>query len=419
MNNDKKQGARRGQVSLTQKATAARRRRKKKTEAPIGKIVLAVLGVGLLIAFIFFGVAAYNFVMTRFFGGSSSGGDELPPPYEGKDATVAYYLFGMFGEDETQDLEMLSLVCYDKVGKTVNVMQIPTSTYLGDTEKFTVPTIGGVWANPKPLDWCETCRRAVYAGEILDGRHDANTETGGYCGAPVTQKTGSAQESLFEVFNHQYTIAPDNFYLMPQGAFVDFVNQLGGVDIELEYGMTLGDTDYPAGVQTLGGEAALEYVLGDATTVDGELDNLLHQRQVYAALFERLFLCNHEQLDDVMWYVMNWEHPVRTRRDNIKSDDIDLMIALVEELATLPRENIAVYLMPGQAATADGAACYSVHKDELAELLNEAFNPGGQPIAEEHLKMEELLNTYYCDLHHQTMAELLVTQQGQLPDEEG
>lgn len=415
--NTRKPNARRGQVSLTQRATASRaRKKKKKSDLPVGKIVVALLGVGALIAGIFCAIALYNFAMS-FFGGSS--GEDLPvPPYEGEDASVAYYLFGMFGEDEEQDLAMLSLVCYDKQAGTVDVMQIPTSTYLGDSERFAVPTIGGVWANPKPLDWCETCRRDLYAGEIVDGYHDAYTEHGGYCGAPVTQKEGSSWKSLLKVFSHQYTIEADNFYILQQASFVDFVNQLDGVDVELEYGMTLAGTEYPAGVQTLDGEAALEYVLGEADTVAEEMDNLLHQRQVYAAMFERLFLCDHEQLDSVMWYVMNWENAVRTRRDNIKSDDIELMISLVEQLGKLPRENIRVHLMPGETASADGAPCYSVHKLELVDMLNAHFNPGGAPIAQEHLKMVELANTYDSDWYTQTMQELLVTQQGQLPGEE-
>lgn len=417
MAKDNRQGKGRSrQVSLTQKAGNTSRHSRKKSGVPVGKIVLAVLGVGLVIAGVFFGITAWKFVNSFF---SSSGEQtEAPTPYEGE-STVAYYVFGMFGEDETSDLEMLSLVCYDKAAKTVNILQIPSATYLGDSEKWSVSKVGSVWANPKPLDWCNTCRRSVYESEIADGRHDADTEGGSYCGAPITQMDGSAEKSLLEVFNHQYTISPDNYYLMPQAAFSKMVDWVGGIDVELESDMTLAETSYSAGVQTLAGEAALEYMLDDADTVTAQVENLLHQRKVFAALFERLFSCEREYLDDeVLWPVMKGSSPIRTRRDNQIADDITLMIDLVQELSTVPRESITVYMLPGEAVSYDGENYYSVHKEALASLLNEAFNPDGEPIAAEHLKMTELANTTEDDLHRQTMAELLVAQQGQLTEEE-
>lgn len=401
------------QVSLSKRAAESGR---KKTDFPVGRVVLMVLGLLAVIAGIFFVRAVIQFV--RGYVGGSGGNAEAPKPYEG-DSRVAYYLFGLFGEDETKDLEMLSLVCYDKDAKTVHVMQIPTSTYLGETDKWVVPTVGAVWGNPKPLNWCDTCRRQVYDGEIEDGRHNANTESGIYCGTQITQKTGSAVDNLLEVFRHQYAIELDNFYLLPQEALVKLVNWVGGIDVELTYPITLAGTDYPAGVQTIDGEAALEYVCDAGTTITSELQNLKTQRRVYAALFERLFRCDRTYLDDeVLWPVMKGSTPIRTRRDNYISEDITLMIDLVQELSTLPRENIAVYLLPGEPATADGVNYYSVHKKELSEMLNAAFNPKGPAIAEEHLRMTELANTVYDDMEGQTMAELLVEQSGKLPEED-
>ena len=160
------------QVSLSKRAAESGR---KKTDFPVGRVVLMVLGLLAVIAGIFFVRAVIQFV--RGYVGGSGGNAEAPKPYEG-DSRVAYYLFGLFGEDETKDLEMLSLVCYDKDAKTVHVMQIPTSTYLGETDKWVVPTVGA--AGVRRRDRGRTAQRQYGKRNLLrNADYAENRQCGG------------------------------------------------------------------------------------------------------------------------------------------------------------------------------------------------------------------------------------------------
>ncbi len=413
------QGSRATTTTSAKSSTA--RRKKKKNGAPVGKIILVVLFLLFLAALVWFGISATKFVKSYLSGDGEIGETAVVTAKEND--SVAYYLLGMLGKEKadgtTGRMQMVSVVCYDKKAKTVNVMQVPTNTYLGDSEHFAVRTVGGVWSSPKKLDWCETCRKQVFDAEITDGKHNALLENGKPCNTKITQKKGSATGNLLEVFTLQYTLPMDNYYIFPQEAFVKLVDLVGGVDIKLGEAMTLGSTTYDAGVQTVDGEGALEYALGDWESVNGELKNLTRQRQVYVALFERLMTTDKKKLDDdVLYPLMKGSTPIRTKRDNEIADDINLMIKLVGDLNKVDRSNITVSILPGEVASLDGSNFYSVHKDELCELINKSFNPYGTPLTTEFLKMAEIANTEKSDLKTATFDKLLVKQTGMIAEEE-
>ena len=411
----------RGTRTASSATRSTARRKKKKNGAPVGKIILVVLFLLFLAALVWFGITAYKYVKT-YFGGETNGTTDAVVTAKEND-NVVYYLLGMLGKEKengtTGRMQMVSVVCYDKKAKTVNVMQVPTGTYLGDTEHFDVRSIGGVWSNPKKLDWCETCRKQVFDAEITDGKHNVILENGKPCNTKITQKTGSAVGNLTEIFTYQYTLPIDNYYIFPQEAFVKLVDLVGGVDIKLGDAMTLGDITYDAGVQTVDGEGALEYALGDWESVNGELKNLTRQRQVYVALFERLMTTDKEKLDDdVLYPLMKGSTPIRTKRENEIADDISLMVKLLGDLNKIDRSKITVSILPGEPATMDGTLFYSVHKDELCKLINDSFNPYGTPLTTEYLKMTEISNTEKANLQTTTFDKLLVKQTGMIEEEE-
>ncbi len=410
----------RGSRSSTASRTPARRK-KKKNGAPVGKIILVVLFLLFVAALVWFGITAYKYVKTYFSGDNSQTPGAIVAAKENDN--VAYYLLGMLGKEKengtTGRMQMVSVVCYDKKSKTVNVMQVPTGTYLGDSEHFAVKTVGGVWSTPKPLNWCETCRKQVFEAEITDGKHNVTLSNGKVCNTKITQKKGSAVNNLLEVFTSQYTLPIDNYYIFPQEAFVKLVDLVGGVDINLPEAMTLGDITYDGGIQTVDGEGALEFALGDWESVNGELKNLTRQRQVYVALFERLMTTDAKKLDeDVLFPLMKGSTPIRTKRDNSIEEDIELMEKLVADLNKIDRSKISISILPGEVASLEGGNFYSVHKDELCTLINDSFNPYGTPLTEEYLKMTEIANTEKSNLQTKTFDKLLVKQTGIIEQED-
>ena len=68
--------------------------------------------------------------------------DTTPTALQNK---VAYYVVGLLGEEETSPTESLMLLCHDKKKKTINVLEVPQDTYLGDNELWVTKKAGNVW----------------------------------------------------------------------------------------------------------------------------------------------------------------------------------------------------------------------------------------------------------------------------------
>ncbi len=394
---------------------------KKKGRVPAWKIIMSTLAVLLVIAVVVFVILAVKYVKNYL---SSSSDPTVTTVTEKERSNVAYYLVGLMGELNedtglTGDTEMLSLVCYDKKAGTVNVLQYPSATYLGDKENWDVDSLCEVWSKPGDLQWCDTCKRAVFDSEIKGGKHDANKKDGSYCGSKLTKKKDSSVEKLLKVFSYQYAIPIDNYYLLQQESFVKLVDLVGGIDINLKSSERLGGISYAAGIQTIDGAGALEYILGDVDDIEDDIDNLVHQRQVYVALFERLFKTDKEKLnEDVLYPLMQGSTPIRTKRENDLEDDVTLMVKLLQNLNKVNRDNITFYMLPGEPATYSGKEFYSVHKNDLCKLLNDSFNPYDTAITTEFLRMPEIGNSSKSELHKNTFSKLLVEQSGVLDTSE-
>ena len=424
MAKDRRGNSRQRQVNLAEKAGSRPAAKKKpaKKMAP-GKIVLLVLLMILIAVSVVFIVYVARYIYDSLVTPKKKGPDVILSSYtttpEGDKDKVAYYLVGLLGKEETSDTEMLSLVCFDKKAKSISVLQVPKDTYLGEDDQLAVKRAGAVWANPKPLDWCDnndvsTCRKRLYEPEIQDGKHTV-------CGTAVTQKPGSPSGNLIDLFNRQYAMPVDGFFLLPQEALVKLVDQAGGVDVNLEADLKVGEITYKKGLCTLDGEAALAYVLNHKTDVAGDIDGLVRQRKVFLSLFQRLTatydgfdtlsddkLTDKRSEDKILAPVMSGKTPVRVAMDTDTGD----MMRILGAMADVPLEKITVWVLPGQAAKSGGTNYFSPHRQELAALLNENFNPYGREIGEGDLRLTELANTKAGDTHRQVMSEIAVTQSG-------
>ena len=420
-----------GQVNLAQKAgqagkspaggSAPRKKKKKSTGKRVVTILLVILILVSLAFIIVLGVTVYQSLRSPTKPPVTLSSYATTPTSE--KSRVSYFLVGLLGEDEVGTMDSLALVCYDKKGKAVQILQVPAATYLGEDGTFAVKNAGSVYGHPKPLDWCETCRKPVYSPEIKDGKHTV-------CGTKITQKTGSATENLIHIFTQQYGMPVDNFFLLSRGSLTALVNAVGGVDVSLEADMKVDDIQYKKGVQTLDGDAALQYMttFSYKNTPDSDADRLVRQRKVYTSLFQRLIAADSAAREkDIFGRLMGGANAIRMKNDTEsmramlldpsdgKLEEMTTAQALAGmfgELAKVPLENIQFYVMPGEAAKKGNDTYYSIHKADLAALLQEHFNPYGATITEANLQVTELKNSKKTDTKAQAMSAIKVEQAG-------
>ncbi len=402
--------------------------RKKNTRGRKVVIILLVVLIVISLLFIFF---TGRYLYLQIASPKESASDTPLSSYDTTPETdvdkVAYFAFGLMGATATDPTELLSLVCYDKQAKTIRILEIPMDTYLGDSDLFAVKKTSEVWGNPKPVIWCEYEAKRVYSDEVADGKHT-------YCGHEVTEKAGSASGGLISIFNEQYAMPVDNFFLLPQEALVKLVDLVDGVDVQIDSKQKLGGITYEPGVQTLGGQAALEYVLQKDKGVGGDIDRLLRQRRVMLALFQRLSAREVKDLkDNIIGPLMNGSTPIRSnsgtgamrsmliKPSNKEMDEMTLSLALstmLHDMGQVQLADITACVIPGEAASANSVAYYSVHRAELATLLNSSFNPYGIAVTEANLQVTELAAGGASDTHTQAMSEIAVPQSGMKAPEE-
>lgn len=404
--------ANRSSASRTSTTAAKRPTTKKKKKKGHGRAVLSVLMVVLILAasgFIYYlGRTMYAYYKEQTTDTGSDTALVSPITYEttpvAQSSRVGYYLVGLMGADGNQgETEMLSLACFDKKAKTLNILQVPQDTYLGTDGTFKVKSISEIFANPQDFDWCENCRRRVYAPE----KGEDNTHT--VCGKTLTKKEGSATVNLAEAFNLQYGLPVDGYYILEQQSLVKLVDLVGGIDIDLAFDVKVDDTTYSKGVRTIDGEAALRYVTADGDKIENDIDRFSRFQQVFTALMQRLFRMSDDALtDDVFYPLMRGSTPMRVT----VGDDYESIVKLVRQLAGVSFENMTAYVLPGESAKSDGTTYYAVHRQELLALLNDRFNPYGDPLTEGDIGATELKVTGSADLHETRLSQWVLEQTG-------
>lgn len=379
------------------KKTASAKRKKMK-----GRQIVTIAAAAFLVLF-----AILVFIFVRVLLAGSGHKDKTQSDLNVYDTTpsalqnkVAYYVVGLLGEDEISATEALMLVCHDKKKNTLNILEVPQDTYLGESDLWSVKKAGLVWGNPAPLDWCDFEGKRIFKAEIEDHKNAGHT---------VSQRTGSAAYNLISVFNEQCSMPVDQYFMIPQAGFVKLVNLVGGVDVDLESTLKVGDVTYSKGVRTLDGDAALQYVLKRDKGVQGDVDRIVRQRKVFLALFRRLCAQNEEQLlNDSLGPVMRGSTPIRVSGDLATAD----IIKLILNLANVKPENMTAQLIPGKATAYSSDTYYSIDRAALVTQLNTYFNPYGETIEEADVLVTELVQNIEADVHLQVLSELLVEQSG-------
>ncbi len=309
---------------------------------------------------------------------------------------VSYFALGVLGEEATDPMDMVAVLCFDRKKGTASVLQMPVATYLGKDTGFATATLGEVWGNPQPVMWCETCRCSVSADKAANGKHTP-------CGTKLTTRKGSAFGDLCRVFNDQYGLPIDNYLVIPREGLIGLIDAVGGLDVKLEKDMTLGDTPYKAGVQLLSGKAAVDYAMQHEykNTPATDRTRLMRQRAVLSALLQRLARYKVGELYYVdrntgstkgpIGQLMVGSDPLRfdtssfgkarlANCSELAAADKKTSRALAEfvaDMARLPQDKITFSILPGETVKQGTSSVWSVNREATIRLLNEQMNPYG------------------------------------------
>lgn len=210
----------------------------------------------------------------------------------------------------------------------------------------------------------------------------------------------SGLEGLAQVIYDQLSIPLDHYVNVNMDGFINIVDVIGGVEINVQESFTLeGVTFYP-GVQTLNGLQAEKFVRERYHRSGGDIGRLNAQRQFLAALFKKFKGISIGEVTNLVPILMK----------EVTTDlNVGTVLDLVKDVLNLDTDAIAFYTLPGEGATAgNGQSVWTVHKEAAAEILNENFRPYSDNVPASSLRIQELRNsTDYYDDNASTITDLL------------
>jgi len=394
------------QVSLAGAAGQTRRAKRSKKRLPWKWIVLAAIAVVLVAVILIVTLTGEKegpVLSSREMVTYTVTPDDLS-------SKVSYFALGVTAEDSTDRMDMVAVMCYDRKAKSVSVIQMPVTTYVGKSNGFSANVIGDVWGRPTAEVFCSSCRVKVPEDQ-QDGKKHAT------CGAKLEKLTGSSSGDFIRVFNEQYGLPIDNFLVIPRNGLAELIDSLDGIQVELPKKMTLAGDSYDSGWQTLNGDAAVAYAITYKyqKTPSSDRDRMLRQRQVFAGLLKRFAECDFDDLYDwdskneiasgAFASLMLSDVPVRfntttfgkMRLLNIsesRAEKMKLSEAISRFAADMGKVSLDKFtfsILPGEITKSGTTTVYSVNKAEVIDLLNSQMNPYGLTFDESTVTAEQLV----------------------------
>lgn len=166
---------------------------------------------------------------------------------------------------------------------------------------------------------------------------------------------------------------PDGYMLISLDGFVDIVDMMGGVKFNVPQDMFYEDPsqdlyiDLKEGLQTLNGTDAMGLVRFRKGYANQDLGRVEVQREFIAACMDQwLSLKNVMKLPRVLSAVSD------CTTTDLTTGNL-LWVALTAWRSGI--SNIHTETLPGYADMVDGASCYILYEDEVADLINAVCNP--------------------------------------------
>ncbi|MEG2182073.1 MAG: LCP family protein [Oscillospiraceae bacterium] len=256
--------------------------------------------------------------------------------------------------------DVLMVVSLNMEDSKATIMQIPRDTYVGE-------------------DLVQTGKiNALYNWGYKDG----------------SKKDGLA--ALVETINDQFKLPIDNYVMITMEGFRKAIDLLGGIDITLSEKMVInlkdkneniiGTETFDVGVNHLDGVKA-DLFVRNRDYASADIARMKVQRIFMAALFNKLTTTS----------TMNIASAVNSVYEYLETDfTIGEILQLLKETKALSGDSIKTVRIPGEPVAKYGKYgldVYTVHKKELADILNKYMRPYADAVPETELNVIQIQKT--------------------------
>lgn len=176
-------------------------------------------------------------------------------------------------------------------------------------------------------------------------------------------------------------IYPDRYALVSVEGFVDMIDAIGGVEVDVPIDMVYNDPtqdltiSIKKGLQTLNGYDAMGFMRYRATYAEGDIGRIKMQHTFVDALIKKMLTPATFAKIPSLAEIIN---------DNVETDlSLGNEIWLGKQLLTMNLEqDVVITMLPGYANYYENLSYYFPDEAAILEIVNEHFNPYTTPIEE-------------------------------------
>ena len=187
--------------------------------------------------------------------------------------------------------------------------------------------------------------------------------------------------ALYDEVESVTGIRPDKHVLVTVDAFVEFIDAIGGVEVDVPIDMHYSDPtqnlkiDIDKGLQVLDGYDSMGFMRYRATYADGDLGRIKMQHMFIESVIKKMLTpTTFARIPELAEIVT----------DNLETDlTLGNGIWLGKQMLTMNlEEDINILTLPGYASYYDGLSYYFPQEEDVLTMINEYFNPYVEPIEE-------------------------------------
>ena len=219
---------------------------------------------------------------------------------------------------------------------------------------------------------------------LLSLPRDTYTITAAGYGAKLNSaygRNGTGEEGMEGLLDYVQEIIgyrPDGYILVDMTLVPQIVDLMGGLDVEVPMTFDLADQHLEAGMQHLNGAQVLQLLRFRKGYTMQDLDRIKVQRSVIKAAMEQWVSAAHiPDLGDALDLVEN------NSLTNLNARNLLWMGKTI----LLNMEDLQSDTLPGYATYIGDASYYVLYRQEVADLINDRYNPYREEILAENLKI--------------------------------
>lgn len=156
----------------------------------------------------------------------------------------------------------------------------------------------------------------------------------------------------------------DYYFAIDMEPVPDIVDDIGGVELDVEIDMKTNGADLSKGMQVLDGKKASTYIRW-RYSAGGDIDRIKRQQKLAKALFEKLR--ESDRLMDGVKIVLNYNKYVKTNMSVMS------IASLIPTLKSISGENVTSCIIPGSSRTIDKIWYWMPDEKKTDELLKDFF----------------------------------------------